>query len=87
MSPCYKRMCLSIDIDLSKNWDDAQFMMGEIEKKLEPYNAIPHWGKNFAMSPKVLKSKYPRIEDFRKLMKKFDPNGKFRNEFLDTYVY
>jgi len=28
---------------------------------------------------------YPRWDDFRALARSLDPEGKFRNEFLDTY--
>jgi xylitol oxidase len=30
---------------------------------------------------------YPRLEDFRELAGRFDPTGKFRNDFLDRNVF
>ena len=29
---------------------------------------------------------YPKLADFRALLTQYDPTGKFRNEFLDTYI-
>jgi alditol oxidase len=34
-----------------------------------------------------LRSGYERLPDFLELSKKYDPSGKFRNEFLDRNVY
>jgi xylitol oxidase len=39
------------------------------------------------MSPTELKSGYKRLPDFIQLSKKYDPQGKFRNEFLSTNVF
>jgi alditol oxidase len=58
-----------------------------IEKELAPFKARPHWGKLFTMSPEELKSSYKRLPDFIQLGKRYDPRGKFRNEFLSTNVF
>ena len=34
-----------------------------------------------------LQSRYSKLADFRALAQKHDPNGKFRNAFLDKYVF
>jgi xylitol oxidase len=39
------------------------------------------------MTPEKLKSLYVKLPDFQKLAKEFDPKGKLRNGFLDTYIY
>jgi xylitol oxidase len=58
-----------------------------IEKELAPFKARPHWGKLFTTSPAELKSIYKKLPDFILLNKKYDPQGKFRNEFLSTNVF
>ena len=58
-----------------------------IEKELAPFKARPHWGKLFTTSPAELKSIYKKLHDFIQLSKKYDPQGKFRNEFLSTNVF
>ncbi len=39
------------------------------------------------MSPARLRSLYARLPDFRQLLRRYDPDGKFRNAFLDRYVF
>jgi alditol oxidase len=54
-----------------------------VEERLMPLHARPHWGKLFTVGPGQLRDRYPRLPDFRRLMHKWDPSGKFRNDFLD----
>jgi xylitol oxidase len=39
------------------------------------------------MSPQQLHASYPKLPQFIALTKKFDPNGKFRNDFLNTNIF
>ncbi|MFB8086057.1 D-arabinono-1,4-lactone oxidase [Streptomyces sp. NPDC055992] len=54
-----------------------------IEEVLAPFGARPHWGKVFSTAPEVLRTLYPRYADFEALMLRYDPEGTFRNPFLD----
>ena len=58
-----------------------------IEEKLRPFDVRPHWGKMFTMSPSQLESVYPRMDDFRELVSEYDPNGKFRNTFVQQNLF
>jgi xylitol oxidase len=58
-----------------------------IEAQLEPFAARPHWGKLFTLAPERIESRYARLADFKSLVKKWDPEGKFRNEFVDRNLY
>jgi alditol oxidase len=58
-----------------------------IERTLIPFGAVPHWGKLFAMSPSVFRPRYERLGDFRTLVADHDPDGRFRNEFIDRIIY
>jgi alditol oxidase len=58
-----------------------------IEEKLDPFDARPHWGKLFIMSHERLTSLYEKMPDFRNLLQGCDPQGKFRNEFLDKHIF
>jgi xylitol oxidase len=62
-------------------------LLPQIEKELAPFNARPHWGKVFTLDPKVLQSRYEKLDDFKKLVAEYDPEGKFRNEFLQKNIY
>jgi alditol oxidase len=68
--------------------DDAAVLpvVAAIEEVLLPLGARPHWGKVFAADAEALSECYPRTGDFIRLMDKYDPAGKFRNDYLDTYL-
>jgi alditol oxidase len=57
-----------------------------IEDALRPFAARPHWGKLFTTDAAELERRYPRLPDFRDLVRRFDPRGAFRNEYLDRTV-
>jgi xylitol oxidase len=87
MSPCYKQACISIHFTWKKDWEGVQKVLPTIEEQLAPFEARPHWAKLFMMSPARLQDLYEKMPDFRRLLQLFDPQGKFRNEFLDRYVF
>lgn len=53
-----------------------------IEDALAPFAARPHWGKVFTTEPGTLRELYPHYDAFDRLAARFDPAGKFRNDFL-----
>ncbi len=87
LSPCYEQPCVTIHFTWKQDWPAVRKLMPGIEKELAPFNARPHWGKLFTTSPAELKSIYKRIPEFVQLSKKYDPQGKFRNEFLNTNIF
>jgi xylitol oxidase len=87
MSPCYQQPCVAIHFTWKQDWPAVSKLLPVIEKELEPFQARPHWGKLFRISPAVLRSRYARLAEFVTLCKKFDPQGKLRNEFLERNVF
>jgi len=87
LSPCYRRDSVAIHFTWQQNWPAVKALLPEIEKALAPLDARPHWGKLFTMEPAVLRSRYERLPEFVELAKRHDPAGKFRNEFLDRYIF
>jgi xylitol oxidase len=61
-------------------------VLPDIEAALRPYGGRPHWGKLFTTGRDELAQLYPRMADFRALVRRFDPRGAFRNEFLDRTI-
>ena len=57
-----------------------------VERALAPYDARPHWGKVFSTPPARLGELYPRLSDFRELVGRLDPAGKFGNELVDGWL-
>lgn len=87
MSPCYRGACVAIHFTWAKDREAVRRLLPTIEAELAPLDARPHWGKLFATPPERIRSLYPRLGDFRDLLRSLDPEGKFRNAFLDTYVF
>jgi alditol oxidase len=87
MSPCYKQDCVTIHFTWKQDWDSVQKLLPVIEKELAPYEARPHWGKLFTTPPQTLKKIYTRMPEFIALARNYDPQGKFRNDFLDKNIF
>jgi alditol oxidase len=58
-------------------------VLPEIEAALLPLGARPHWGKCFAATYDDLRPLYPHLDDFRALVRRTDPAGRFGNAFLE----
>ena len=87
MSPCYKQPCVTIHFTWQQDWPAVSKLLRIIEKELTPFKARPHWGKLFSIPPSELKAIYDKLSDFVQLCKTYDPNGKFRNEFLNANIF
>jgi len=86
MSTAYRQPTVAIHFTWKPDWESVRNVLPVIEEQLAPYNVRPHWGKLFTLSPRTLQSRYEKFRDFRQLLNEYDPEGKFRNQFLDTYV-
>jgi xylitol oxidase len=86
MSPSYKQDSVAIHFTWKADWGAVQQVLPIIEEQLAPFNARPHWGKLFTMSPVRLQSLYEKLPDFQQLLLHCDPQGKFRNAFLNKYI-
>ncbi|MEO8757755.1 MAG: FAD-binding protein [Devosia sp.] len=87
LSHNYKQDCLAIHFTWHQDWPAVSKALGAIETALAPFNPRPHWGKLFAMPNTTLQSRYTKLGDFRALAQKHDPTGKFRNAFVEEYVF
>ena len=87
MSPCFKKTCVAIHTTWKQEWDTVMNLLPMVEKQLAPYNPQPHWAKLFTMPPSVLQSRIEKLPDFKQLMEQYDPGKKFRNEFIDKYLF
>jgi xylitol oxidase len=78
---------VAIHFTWQQDWPAVKAVLPEIERVLSPFGVRPHWGKLFTMEPTTLRSRYKKLPEFLELAKKYDPMGKFRNEFLNTYIF
>jgi xylitol oxidase len=86
MSPSYQRDSMAIHFTWVTDTRAVTPVLAAIEDALAPFEARPHWGKLFGTSPAVVSSLYDRLPDFERLLRHYDPAGKFRNQLLDTYI-
>jgi xylitol oxidase len=87
MSPCYKQPSVSIHFTWKQDWPAVQRLLPIIERELGPFHVRPHWGKLFTISPTDLRARYERLPEFLEECAKYDPHGKFRNEFLNKNIF
>jgi xylitol oxidase len=87
MSMAYQRDSMGIHFTWKPQWDAVRQILPLIEEKLAPFNARPHWAKLFTTPHTRLQQLYPKFADFQALARRYDPNGKFRNDFLNKNVY
>ena len=87
MSPCYQQKSLAIHFTWKQNWEGVRKILPVIEAELAPFKVKPHWGKLFSIAPEALHTRYSRYNDFLALAKKHDPEGKFKNDYLNLNIY
>ncbi len=87
ISPAYQRSSMAIHFTWKPEWAAVQKLLPQIEAKLAPFEARPHWAKLFTMSPAVLRSHYRKMADWKALATHYDPQGKFRNAFLNQNIF
>jgi len=87
LSPSYGRDSVGIHFTWKPDEAAVRNELPRIEDALAPYEARPHWGKVFTMPPEQVMALYEKHADFRELLLRWDPQGKFSNEYLSAYIY
>lgn len=87
MSTAYKRPSLAIHFTWKPEWPEVSEILPLIEAQLEPFEPRPHWGKLFTLLPSKLESRYTRLAEFKAQLAHYDPQAKFRNEFISRNLY
>jgi xylitol oxidase len=86
LSPAYRRDSLAIHFTWKPDMAAVLEVLPLIEAKLAPFNARPHWAKVSTTSHRRLAELYPRLPEFRQLAAKYDPDGKFKNHYLQSVL-
>jgi xylitol oxidase len=87
LSPAYRRDSTALHFTWVDDVRAVQPVLAEVERRLRPYDARPHWGKLFGTDRETLRRLYPRLDDFVALAGEYDPAGKFRNALLDDRLF
>jgi len=86
LSPNYRRASLAIHFTWKKDWEAVRRVLPRIEAALAPFEPRAHWGKLSLLSPEAVRAGFPQWAAFRALAAEMDPQGKFRNAFLDRLM-
>jgi xylitol oxidase len=87
MSQFYKRESVAFHFTWKSNWLEVQKLLPEIEAALAPFDVRPHWAKLYTINAKTIQESYERFPDFLELLKTYDPEGRFRNDYLNRIIY
>ena len=82
LSPAYQRDSLWLSV---YNIDRANWpaQLAKFEAFARAHGGRPHWGKEAAFDRAYLSTQYARLDEFAALARRHDPQGKFRNAWLD----
>ncbi|SBT88903.1 xylitol oxidase [Streptomyces sp. DI166] len=87
LSPSYGRETVALHFTWVADTAAVLPVVRRVEEALEGLDARPHWGKVFTMPGEVLRSRYPRLDDFRELTRSLDPEGTFANAFVRDFLH
>lgn len=86
LSETQGRDSLCIHFTWAKHTAEVEALLPDLEEVLRPFTPRPHWGKVSAILPSEIAERYPRLDEFRALVAKHDPDGKFSGGYLDRLV-
>jgi alditol oxidase len=86
MSTAYHRDSMAIHFTWKPEWPAVKELLPQIEAKLAPFGARPHWGKLFTMKAPAIPALYPEMSRYQELAAHYDEQGKFRNAFLEKVL-
>jgi len=87
MSMAHRRDSLAIHFTWKPEWETVKQILPQIEAQLKPLAPRPHWAKLFTLSPAQLQTQYTRLAEFKFMLKRYDPDGKFRNDFIEANLF
>ncbi|WP_433516844.1 FAD-binding protein [Nonomuraea sp. CA-143628] len=79
LSPYNGRDTVGVHFTWVKDTEAVLPVIELVEERLAPFDPRPHWGKLFTRWPSC-------PERFRDLVGRYDPGGKFRNDFVGTLL-
>ena len=85
LSPAYQRDSIWLSLyNIDRTHWPAQ--LEKFEAFARAHGGRPHWGKEHTVDREYLRAQYPRLDDFVSLAARYDPERKFRNDWLDRIV-
>ncbi|MFD4422700.1 D-arabinono-1,4-lactone oxidase [Agromyces sp. NPDC058484] len=66
--------------------EDPTEYFAAVEEIMRGHGGRPHWGKMHTQTAETLAGLYPRFDDFLRVRDELDPEGVFRNPYLDRVL-
>ncbi|MGI5459066.1 FAD-binding protein [Streptomyces sp. CA-249302] len=82
LGPAYGRDSVALHFTWTDDTASVLPVVGRVEEALDAFEPRPHWGKVFTVPASVVRDRYPRLDDFRTLVRALDPQRKFANAFV-----
>jgi xylitol oxidase len=86
MSPAYKKDCVAIHTTWHQTEQVEKEFIPMVQNALSKYEPAPHWAKLAVADKAAIEKSYPKLAEFRQLCNRFDPEKKFRNEYLEGFI-
>ncbi|WP_413451207.1 D-arabinono-1,4-lactone oxidase [Georgenia phoenicis] len=86
LSPMFNQPCVAVHFTLVRDAERVGAVLPVIDAALGVLGGRPHWGKQFRADPERVRSLYPRRADFLDVVRQHDPQRKFSNAFVRTWV-
>ncbi|KAF7980401.1 hypothetical protein HWV62_38208 [Athelia sp. TMB] len=64
-----------------------RLLFQRFEAILSRHGGRPHWAKAHHLRPETLRKLYPKFDDFVQLLENVDPQGMFRNEYVQRHIF
>lgn len=87
LSPAYGRDVVAFHFTWVDDWPAVSQLLPRLEGALAGWEPRPHWGKLFTTPADQVRGWFDQLPAFAGLAARHDPNRKFGNEFLETFVY
>ncbi|MGW7537168.1 FAD-binding protein [Amycolatopsis sp. NPDC054798] len=84
LSPAYGGDQVAVHFTWQQRQPEVEAVLPLIEEKLAPFGVRAHWGKLFHGAAVDLD--HQGVRQFRELAAELDPDGKFRNPFLEQHL-
>jgi xylitol oxidase len=86
LSPTSGRDTIGFHATWVPDADAVRGALSVLEPVLAPFDARPHWGKVFVTPVEQVAARYPSRDAFAEVVRRRDPDGRFRNAFVDRVV-
>jgi len=87
LSTAHGHDVIAIHFNWHKMGPEVHGFLPQLEEALAPFEPRTHWGKLSHLSPNDVRTRYPKMTEFQALATTLDPTGKFRNAFVDRWVF